>query len=470
MVFSSMTFLFAFLPALLAAYFCMPKRARRIRNLILLMFSLIFYSNGGLRFLPIILASIVINYVFGLLVRSKLARAAIVGAIVSNIGLLVWFKYAVFITENLNFLGAGVPKLDIVLPIGISFYTFQGLSYVIDVFRKKAKPEHNLLKVALYITLFPQLVAGPIVRYTTIADEISSRNETLEDFSNGAIRFLFGLAKKVLIANQLAQIVDAAFNVASGDLTLSLAWLGALSYTAQIYFDFSGYSDMAIGLGKMFGFHFLENFNYPYVADSITDFWRRWHISLSSWFRDYLYIPLGGNRVNRVSQIRNLLIVWLLTGFWHGAAWTFLIWGIYYAILIIGERYFWGNFLNRIPSVLKHGYTLFFVVVGWVIFRSTDFNQATSYLKVMFGAGAAPFWSGQTTYFLLEFHWELIIAVIASLPLKNCIQKRLVIHSDHALANGMLILGPPNLALILGLLSVMRLLSSGFNPFIYFQF
>jgi len=469
-VFSSFTFLFVFLPVLTALYFLVPSGMRSIRNLILLIFSLLFYAYGGLRLLPIMLFSIVLNYVFGLLVSGRRSKAAVFGALAGNLGLLIWFKYAGFITENLNAVGLLVPTLDIVLPIGISFYTFQGLSYVLDVYRKDARPERNILKVALYISLFPQLVAGPIVRYATIAEEISQRRETVGDFSQGGIRFLFGLSKKVLIANQLAQIADAAFKASPGELTAGLAWLGILSYTAQIYFDFSGYSDMAIGLGRIFGFNFLENFNYPYIANSITDFWRRWHISLSTWFRDYLYIPLGGNRVGLFKQIRNLLIVWLLTGLWHGAAWNFIFWGLYYALLLIGERYLWGKALSRLPALFRHIYALLFIILGWVLFRSTSLSQAFLFVKTMFGASGAPLWSGQTAYYLLQYRWELIAAVFASLPLKVFLKKRLEARSGRAWSDCLLVWGVPVLALLLGLMSVISLLGSGFNPFIYYQF
>lgn len=470
MVFSSLTFLFIFFPSLIAVYFITPSRMKNLRNLILLFFSFIFYAYGGLQFFPIILFSILINYLFGLILTKHLTKVVIFGAIISNLSLLIWFKYAGFILQNINLFSFETPKLDIILPIGISFYTFQGLSYVIDVYKEKATAERNIFKVALYISLFPQLVAGPIVRYTTISDEISYRKESIDDFANGAMRFLFGLSKKVLIANQLSQIADAAFTSSTTDLTLGLSWLGILSYTAQIYFDFSGYSDMAIGLGRIFGFHFLENFNYPYTATSITDFWRKWHISLSTWFRDYLYIPLGGNKVNLVKQIRNLVIVWLLTGLWHGAAWTFIIWGLYYCVLLIGERYLWNNLLNRQTAIFKHSYAILLIIIGWVIFRSSDLSQALSFLKTMFGLTSTPFWDGQATYYLLQFRWELIIAVFASLPLKNYIVKRLETKNSNRLIYNMLILGPPVLALVFGFLSVISLLGSSFNPFIYFQF
>lgn len=439
------------------------------------MFSLFFYAYGGFRFLPIIFISIAANYVFGLLVAAesfspKSRKLSVCGAVICNIGLLSWFKYAGFFAKNLNLLGLNIPIPDIVLPIGISFYTFQGLSYVLDVYRGNAKSERSIFKVALYITLFSQLVAGPIVRYSDIADEISSRNESVEELSQGGVRFLFGLAKKVLIANQLGQVADAAFATSANDLTAGFAWLGILAYTAQIYFDFSGYSDMAIGLGKMFGFHFVENFNYPYIAQSITDFWRRWHISLSTWFRDYLYIPLGGSRGTRFKQIRNLLIVWLLTGFWHGAAWNFVLWGLFYAVLLIGERYLWGNTLNRVPAAFRHVYALIFVIIGWVIFRSQNLGQVYSFLSAMFGSAPAGIWDERATYYLLEFRWEFILAVFAALPLKTILQNALSARQDKVWANCIVTWGVPVLALALGFLSVMRLVSSSFNPFIYFQF
>ncbi len=474
MVFSSMSFLFVFLPAVLAGYYLIPVKYREGRNLLLLLFSLIFYGFGGLGLVPLILASITVNYVFARLVSQSNAekhrRYFLITAIVCNLALLVWFKYAGFLSVNFAALGLPVPILKIVLPIGISFYTFQGMSYVIDVYRGHAKAETNIFHVALYISLFTQLVAGPIVRYTTIANEILHREESVDKFAQGGIRFLFGLSKKVLIANQLGQVADAAFSTAPGDLSTGFAWLGIVAYTAQIYFDFSGYSDMAIGLGKIFGFHFLENFNYPYIAVSITDFWRRWHISLSTWFRDYLYIPLGGNQGNLLFQIRNLFIIWLLTGAWHGAAWTFMFWGLFYALLLIGERYVWGRFLEKIPTVFRHIYALVLVMLGWVLFRSADVSQAFTYIQTMFHAGGSMLWDNRATYYLLEFRWEYLLAFVAALPVKKWAAAFLSAREEQRWAKILQTFGVPFLALLFGLLAIMQLISSSFNPFIYFQF
>lgn len=474
MVFSSVTFLFYFLPALLAVYFLVPQRARRLRNAVLLVFSLFFYGCGGWRLLPLILFSIAANYAFGLLAgpeRPERRRsAACVWAVVCNLGLLFVFKYLGFLTENLALLFPDLPVVKPVLPIGISFYTFQGLSYVLDVRRNTAKPERSLLNVALYIALFPQLVAGPIVRYTTISEELSHRTERAADAAAGGRRFLFGLAKKVLLANQLGQIADAAFAQSPELLCTGMAWLGVIGYTLQIYFDFSGYSDMAIGLGRIFGFHFCENFNYPYAARSVTDFWRRWHISLSSWFRDYLYIPLGGSRVPRSRQILNLLLVWGLTGFWHGAAWNFLLWGLYYALALIGERYLWGGTLRRLPAVFQHLYALAAVAFGWLIFRCGSAAQVWSFLRVMCGGESGGALRGQAVFELLQFRWELAVGAVAALPVRDALRRWLTRRRQRRVWALALDWGPSVLALLLGGLAVARLAQAGFNPFIYFQF
>ena len=477
MVFSSLSFIFLFLPALLAAYFLLGAGSIKIKNLILLVFSIGFYACGGLRFLPALAASVVFNYLFGLLVSNKnpgkTRKTAIFCATAFNLGLLVWFKYIGFFAEivnSLNIKGLKIPVPTVVLPIGISFYTFQGMSYVFDVYYGNAKAERNIFKVALYILLFPQLVAGPIVRYHTIAEQISCRKETLEGFSQGFMRFLFGLAKKVLLANQLGRIADAAFSAPAAELSAGMAWLGVISYTFQLYFDFSGYSDMAIGMGRAFGLSFPENFNYPYISQSITEFWRRWHMSLSTWFRDYLYIPLGGSRVVLWKQIRNLLVVWTLTGFWHGAAWNFLLWGLFYAVLLIGERYIWGKAVAKLPGFFRHVYALFFICIGWLLFRSGSVQQISAFLSAMFGSGKAGGWDGQATYYLLEFRWELLIALLASLPPKKAVHSFLERREERLWANFLLNWGAPALSLILGFFSVMRLITSSFNPFIYFQF
>jgi alginate O-acetyltransferase complex protein AlgI len=473
MVFSSIGFLFFFLPSLLVFYYVIPRRLREIRNFVLLCFSLFFYAYGGPRFLLLMLASITINYVCGLFVSNehsdKTRRLFLIAAVVLGLGLLGWFKYSRFFAETLNALGTGLPVPDVTLPIGISFFTFHGLSYIIDVYRGTAKPMKNPLRIALYISLFPQLVAGPIVRYSTVSDHLGERHENLTDFSEGALRFIFGLAKKMLLANTLGIIADQAFNASAGMMSASLAWLGAIAYTGQIYFDFSAYSDMALGLGKMFGFHFLENFNYPYIAKSITEFWRRWHISLTSWFRDYVYIPLGGNRCSKWKNIRNIIIVWFLTGFWHGAAWNFIFWGLWFCVLLLGEKFIWGNILEKMPSVIRHIYTLLIVILSWVLFRADSLSHAMAFIGTMFGAGSTPVPNGQTIYLLREYWPELIISVIAALPVKNAI-KNLLEKQQTPVGKQILVWGPRFLGLVLLAFSYLKLVVGSFNPFIYFRF
>lgn len=471
MVFSSISFLFVFLPLLLAVYFLLPARLREGRNLVLLLFSLFFYGYGGPRFLLLMLLSIAVNYAGGLLAAPDRRRHRLWTGLVTavNLGLLGWFKYAGFLGANLNRIWTGLPVPEVALPIGISFFTFQGLSYVLDVYRGEAAPERNPLRVALYISLFPQLVAGPIVRYTTVADEIRNRRETLDAFTDGAVRFLFGLGKKMLLANQLGLLADQVYATRPEFLTTALAWLGAAAYTGQVYFDFSGYSDMAIGLGRMFGFHFLENFNYPYLSQSVTEFWRRWHISLSTWFRDYLYIPLGGNRCAHWKHIRNILVVWALTGLWHGAAWNFLCWGLYFGLLLLGEKYGWGRILERAPAALRHLYAMVLIVVSWVLFRAETLDYAVRFLQAMAGFAQGGLTDGRTTYYLLEFRWELLLAIPAAMPVKSWLQNWLESKSSAA-AQALLAWGPKLIALGTFGLSFLRLVSSSFNPFIYFRF
>lgn len=471
MVFSSISFLFVFLPLLLAVYFLLPARLREGRNLVLLLFSLFFYGYGGPRFLLLMLLSIAVNYAGGLLAAPGQRRRRLWTGLVTavNLGLLGWFKYAGFLGANLNRIWTGLPVPEVALPIGISFFTFQGLSYVLDVYRGEAVAERNPLRVALHISLFPQLVAGPIVRYTTVADEIRNRRETLDAFTDGAVRFLFGLGKKMLLANQLGLLADQVYATRPEFLTTALAWLGAAAYTGQIYFDFSGYSDMAIGLGRMFGFHFLENFNYPYLSQSVTEFWRRWHISLSTWFRDYLYIPLGGNRCAHWKHIRNILVVWALTGLWHGAAWNFLCWGLYFGLLLLGEKYGWGRILERAPAALRHLYAMVLIVVSWVLFRAETLDYAVRFLQAMAGFAQGGLTDGRTTYYLLEFRWELLLAIPAAMPVKSWLQNWLESKSGAA-AQALLAWGPKLIALGMFGLSFLRLVSSSFNPFIYFRF
>ena len=461
MVFSSYTFLFYFLPPLLILYYLIPRRSLGGRNLVLLAFSLFFYFAGGPRHLPLMLLSIAINYVGGLLC-AKRRRWALVLTMAVNLGLLGWFKYAGFVGENLQALGLPLSVPEVVLPIGISFFTFQGMSYVIDVYRGDTPPAKNPLQVALYIALFPQLVAGPIVRYTTVAEELVSRRETFDDFAAGALRFSFGLAKKMLLANNLSLMADEAFSTAP--IGAAAAWLGAIAYTGQIYLDFSGYSDMAIGLGRMFGFHFEENFNYPYLSKSVTEFWRRWHMSLSGWFRDYVYIPLGGSRAGTAKQVRNILLVWTLTGLWHGAAWNFLLWGLYFGILLLGEKFWWGKALERAPSPLRHLYAMVIVVLGWVLFRCEGLSAVGSYLGAMFGLSGAGW--GQALYFLRQYGVFLAVGAVASLPVKDALRAALQRRkAERAIQWGSALAG-------LGLLglSFLQLISSTANPFIYYRF
>ena len=471
MVFSSLVFLLGFLPSLMLIYYLIPRRFRWLRNLVLLGYSLGFYWWGANKLVALMVLSIVINYVGGLLAgqnRKGVARLGVLFASVAGLGLLAWFKYAGFLAQTINDLGFLIPIPQVTLPIGISFFTFQGLSYVIDVYRGDAPIQKNPLNVALYVALFPQLVAGPIVRYTTVMEDISTRQESLDEFAAGVTRFCFGLAKKMVLANAMGQIADGVFNQTAANLDPGLAWVGALAYTFQIYFDFSAYSDMAIGLGHMFGFRFLENFDYPYISISVTEFWRRWHISLSTWFRDYVYIPLGGNRCAKWKHMRNIFVVWLLTGLWHGAAWTFVLWGLWFCLLLLGEKFLWGKVLERAPVILRHGYTMLAVVISWVLFRSVDLTQAWAYLGAMFGQTTGLAQDGQAVYYLLEFWPEWILAILASMPWKHWLQHKL--ERGGTLAKETLLWFPKATALCLLVVSYVELVTGSFNPFIYFQF
>ena len=473
MVFSSISFLIFFLPVVLIVYFLIPSRKRTARNYVLLLFSLVFYSIGGPSFLILLLVSVIINYICGFYAapeRSLLTRKlAVVFAAVLGLGLIGWFKYSGFLAETINRFGAGIPVPDVTLPLGISFFTFQGLSYVIDVYRGHAKTQRNPLNIALYISLFPALIAGPIVRYTAIESDISSRKERLEDFSAGVVRFSFGLAKKMLLANALGEIADKVFGGAPGSLSVLTAWVGALAFTGQLYFDFSAYSDMAIGLCRMFGFRIPENFNYPYIAKSVTDFWRRWHISLSTWFRDYLYIPLGGSRAGTIKHVRNFVIVWLLTGLWHGAAWTFVLWGALTCLTLLCERFFRGRLPSgRTPSPIKHIYTMALVTILWVFFRSETALSAVAYVGAMFGANGMAA-DGQGVYYILQYWPELVIAIVASIPVKQYIEG-FIEKKTGALAGLVSVWAPRALALVLLAVSYLKLVTGAFSPFIYFRF
>ncbi len=471
MVFSSLSFLLFFLPPLFLVYYAVPARYLRVRNFVLLLFSLFFYAWGGMDHLPLLLISIAVNYAGGLLAGTGSdirRRLGLWGAVVCDLALLAWFKYAGFFARTLTDVGLPVSIPDVALPIGISFFTFQGLSYVADVYRRRVDPQKNPLYVALYVAFFPQLVAGPIVRYTTVAEELSCRRETVSDFACGVSRFLFGLGKKMLLANAMGEITDAVFAREPGDLAALTAWVGAVAYTMQIYFDFSAYSDMAIGLGRMFGFHFQENFDYPYTARSVREFWRRWHISLSTWFRDYVYIPLGGSRRGSGRTLVNLLAVWLLTGLWHGADWTFVVWGLWFFLLLAGERFLWGGLLERLPAPLTWSYTMLAVVISWVIFRSGSMGSAISYLGAMLG-GSGTFLGGQGVYCLAEYWPEWLACVLACMPWKRWAERFLAARPGPA-AEFTAAWGPVVLALGLLGFSYVELVSGSFNPFIYFQF
>ena len=473
MAFSSMTFLFGFLPLSLICYFLLPARCRRGRNAVLLLFSLAFYAWGGIRLLPVLLASCVLNWAGALLAApGKPRRKAAYGtALALNIAMLGYFKYTGFLAANLNALGAGLTVPAIALPAGISFFTFQAIAYLTDVYRGTIPAERSLARVTLFMAFFPQLLQGPILRYGGFAPALTHRRETASDAAEGAVRFCFGLGKKVLLADALGQIADGAFS-AGGRLTVSLAWLGAIAYTLQLYFDFSGYTDMAIGLGRVFGFSLPENFDYPYTARSASEFWRRWHRTLSFWFRDYVYIPLGGNRCSRGRQVFNLLVVWMLTGLWHGSAWNFVLWGLYYALLLMGEKFLWGRALERLPVALRHVYALVLITVGWVLFRSASLSQVGEMVSAMFGFAPGGVWSGEAVYYLKQFRWELLIAIPAALPVKNWLRDRLAARREQGshTAAAALALGPKVLACGLLCWSCVRLLSSTFRSFLYFQF
>lgn len=473
MLFSSLVFLFIFLPSVIFLYYISP---RKLKNSILLIFSLFFYGYGEPKYLIIMLLSIAINYIMGLLVdkyrdNQTLGKAMIFITVVANLSVIGYYKYADFVIVNINqIFKTYLPILNIVMPIGISFFTFQGLSYVIDVYRGNGKVQKNPFNVALYISLFPQLIAGPIVRYETVAEQLEDRKETLEVFSYGIERFILGLSKKVLIANTVGLIADEVFSLKIANLSVVLAWIGVLSYTMQIYFDFSGYSDMAIGLGHMFGFKFLENFNYPYISRSITEFWRRWHISLSTWFRDYVYIPLGGNRVNKLKFLRNIFVVWFLTGLWHGAAWNFILWGLYYGCILIIEKAVLGKIIKKLPRLFQHLYTMILVVIGWLIFRSETLTYAKDYLLVLFGIGGHDFLSPQGIYYLVEYKYAFIISIITSIPIYPILKKKTEnIPTEWIRVLIINFIKPLFLILLFGL-CIMYLVNSTFNPFIYFRF
>lgn len=468
MLFSSIVFLFTFLPAVMILYYLLPVR---FRNVILLLASLVFYAWGEPVYLFLMLLSILFNYFSGLDIARNLqdkraVKRSLVFNLIINLAVLGFFKYEGFVLDTLNgILPVHISYHALPLPIGISFYTFQILSYIIDVYRGNVKVQTNLPNFALYVTMFPQLIAGPIVQYADVDEQLASREVSRTKFGEGSMYFIRGLAKKVLLANTSGMIFTEVSGLAKGNVAVMTAWLGAFAYMFQIYFDFSGYSDMAIGLGKMFGFEFNMNFNYPYVSKSITEFWRRWHISLSSWFRDYVYIPLGGNRVSKIKHIRNLLIVWFLTGLWHGAAWNFVAWGLYYGVILIIEKYLLSPVLDRLPDVVRHIYSIVLVVIGWVLFFSSSFGQAADYIRVMFGAGAHGFADRESMYLLTSNLILWLILIFGSTPLVH-------FRYEHMLRskkwNTTIINSVVYAALFI--VCIAYLVTETYNPFLYFRF
>ena len=467
MVFSSISFLYYFLPIVIIIYFIAPNR---IKNLILLLASLVFYYYGEPDYFYIILLSSFMGYIHGLWIhktkKSKYKKVPLISSIITLIGILVFYKYSNFFINNLNaLLKLNLQTLPIKLPIGISFFTFQTLSYTIDVYRSQAKVQKNPLDLFTYVTLFPQLIAGPIVRYVTVESELTNRNHSIEKMAKGIKRFIIGLSKKVLIANTLGELIQIFES--SNEKTVLFYWMVAISFTLQIYFDFSGYSDMAIGLGLIFGFHFLENFNYPFISKSITEFWRRWHISLGSWFRDYVYIPLGGNKVTKSKWIRNIIVVWFLTGLWHGAQWNFILWGLYFAALLILEKAFLIKGLKAVPDIIKHLYTILLIVISFVIFNSNSLLNMVENLKGMFGALNIPFINPFTLYYLKSFAVVIIIGIVASTPLfKDWKEKIYRYHKGKILIDIM----EPIIYIFLLICNTAFIVDGSFNPFLYFRF
>ena len=471
MLFSTTTFIIIFLPIVIAIYYGLLRKTKTLKNVFLFLVSILFYAWGEPYFVLIMLLSIIVNWFFGGLVdkyrEDKIkVRIVIVLMFIFNLSILGVFKYLNFIISNTNsFFHTNFVVPNIVLPIGISFFTFQAISYVLDIYKKDAEAQKNPLNMGLYIAFFPQLIAGPIVRYKTIAEQIEERKETFEKFSQGVQRFIKGLAKKVLLSNSLAIVADYTFGIIPSELSVLLAWLGIISYTLQIYFDFSGYSDMAIGLAKMFGFELEENFNFPYISKTITEFWRRWHISLGTWFRDYVYIPLGGSRVGKKRLILNLFIVWSLTGLWHGANWTFIAWGIFYFVLLTIEKLTKidkKQTKNKVLIICQHIYTMFFVMIGWVLFRSDNLGYAIQYIKSLFGFMGNVFINSEAILYLREYGIYMLLGILFSIPLGKVLQK----YRDKK--GFKVIYGVATILIFYVCLSY--IIKGTYNPFIYFNF
>lgn len=475
MVFSSIVFLCIFFPFVLILYYLCPKW---LRNFFLLLASLLFYAWGEPKYITIMLFSTVFDYCNGRFLehfekqgkKYTVGRVVLAVSVIGNLGILCFFKYTDFILSNIGSLtGREIPLLGLTLPIGISFYTFQTMSYTIDVYRGNVQAQHNIISFGMYVCMFPQLIAGPIVRYSDVQHEVHARRTSFSLCAAGMQRFLLGLGKKVLLANQIGALWDEIYGLEATDLSMALAWLGAFAFTFQIYFDFSGYSDMAIGLGEMFGFHFPENFHYPYESKSITEFWRRWHMTLGSWFREYLYIPLGGNRCGTVRQILNLLIVWFLTGLWHGAGWNFILWGLYFFLLLVLEKSFLLNLLHRLPPFLQHVYALFWIVIGWVIFTCDDLTRLKNYLKLLAGIDTS------VVNQLALYEWSthaafLMILILASTRLMQQTLAVLLDKISSYMGEAVAFWLKSIWCLVVLLLSIAMLVSGSYNPFLYFRF
>lgn len=464
MLFSSIYFLFYFLPVTLLIYALVPKRCK---NLVLLIASIFFYSWGEPIYVVLMIFSAAFNYFMAIDIRreqvqNKSGKRTLVFTVAVNLFILCFFKYYGFLMDTVNsLLGTEITYTALALPIGISFYTFQALSYIFDVYRGNVRVQRNLLHFTLYLALFPQLIAGPIVKYKDVAKQLEDRTVTLEKFGEGAGRFIIGLGKKVILANNLGAIHASILAMTDSEISVLTYWIGIICYTLQIYFDFSGYSDMAIGLGKMFGFDFLENFNYPYISRTVTEFWRRWHMSLSTWFREYVYIPLGGNRVPVKRHIINLLIVWTLTGLWHGASWNFVTWGLYYGVLLIVEKYFLGKHLEKLPTAVQHLYTLLIVAIGWVFFSCDSLTSALHYLKVLFCLGGMPL-ADTTTLYLLRTNWVfMLLGCIIATP--EPMKQFEVLSKKYGAASIVILMG-------ILVLCTAYLVFSSYNPFLYFRF
>lgn len=470
MVFSSLVFIFVFLPITLFIYYLSPKK---LKNLVLLISSLIFYAWGEPIYIFLMIFTTVFSYVSAILINKYKSKktsslAIFILSVAVNLSVLCFFKYYGFFIDNINNLfSMNIKFKKLPLPVGISFYTFQTLSYIIDVYLKKVPVQKNIISFSTYVTMFPQLVAGPIVKYGDINKQLENRKENLDKFGEGVSYFIRGLSKKVLLANNIGLLWSNVKALSPDKISVFSAWLGILAFTFQIYFDFSGYSDMAIGLGKFFGFDLMENFNYPYISKSVTEFWRRWHISLGSWFREYVYIPLGGNKKGALKQYRNLFIVWFLTGFWHGANWNFIIWGLYFGILITLEKIFVLKWLDKLPNFISHVYALIIIIVGWAIFEFENTSVLFSFIKTMFGMGSNTFIDNQSIYYLYTNLFLFILAIIFSTPLPKKLFEKLICNVKFKPYAKLIV---PTIYLILIFLCTTYLVNETYNPFLYFKF